>query len=472
MTYKSVNKTIVLLLVLLFAITSCKQDKLTPAKEADLLATIKKRGKLVVTTNYNSIEYFVYKGLPMGFQLEMLKAFSNHLGIKLELLITNDLASNAGFLAIEKCDMIACNITITKERSQAVDFTLPILQTRQVLVQRDPNMTKDTIIKKTAFIRKLSDLAGKKVYVQKNSVHFNQLQRIENLIQNQIHIIESDSLETEQLMELVSNGGIDYTVTDENFAKVNKTYYNNLDIKTTVSLRQNLAWAVRHQSDSFLLVINSWLRKFKTTSQYQMIYDKYYRNPRSAYMVQHEFYAIKKGKISKYDKEIKKYSKMIGWDWRLLASLIYQESNFRPEMVGWSGAFGIMQMMPETARRFGVTQKSSVAEQIKGGVKLKMVLDKLLPKEITDSEERIKFILASYNAGFEHIMDARNLAKKYGKNPNIWTNHVEYYLKMKSKPKFYNDPVVKYGYSRGYETYRFVNEVLERYKHYKNIVKK
>jgi membrane-bound lytic murein transglycosylase F len=65
-----------------------------------------------------------------------------------------------------------------------------------------------------------------------------------------------------------------------------------------------------------------------------MIYDKYYRNPRSANMVHHEFYAIKKGKISKYDKEIKKYSKMIGWDWRLLASLIYQESNFRPEMVG------------------------------------------------------------------------------------------------------------------------------------------
>ena len=472
MTYKSVNKIIVLLLVLLFAIASCKKDKLIPAKEADLLATIKKRGKLVVTTNYNSIEYFVYKGLPMGFQLEMLKVFSNHLGVKLELLITNDLASNAGFLAVGKCDMIACNITVTKERSQAVDFTNPILQTRQVLVQRDPNKTKDTNLKKTAFIRKLADLAGKTVYVQKNSVHFNQLQRIEKLIQNRIHIIESDSLETEQLMELVSNGGIDYTVTDENFAKVNNTYYNNLDIKTPVSLRQNLAWAVRHQSDSFLLVLNSWLRKFKTTSQYQMIYDKYYRNPRSAYMVQHEFYAIKKGKISKYDKEIKKYSKMIGWDWRLLASLIYQESNFRPEMVGWSGAFGIMQMMPETARRFGVTQKSSVAEQIKGGARLKMVLDKLLPKEITDPEERTKFILASYNAGFEHIMDARNLAEKYGKNPNLWTDHVEYFLKLKSKPKFYNDPVVKHGYSRGYETFCFVNEVLERYKHYKNIVKK
>ena len=469
MTYKSVNKTIVFLLLLLFAVVSCKSDK-SKLKEVDLLATIKKRGKLIATTNYNSIEYFVYKGLPMGFQLEMLNAFSNYLGVKLEILITNDLASTAALLAIGKCDLIAYNITVTKQRSKAVDFTIPILQTRQVLVQRNPYKIQDTTFRKTKLIRNLLDLAGKTIYVQKNSVHYNQLLGIQYFIKNNIHIVESDSLETEQLMELVSNGSIDYTVTDENFALVNQTYYNNLDVKTSVSFKQNLSWAVRHESDSFLLVLNTWLKHFKTTSQYKMIYDKYYCNPRSIGIVQNEFYAIKRGKISKYDKEIKKYSKMTGWDWRLLASLIYQESNFRPEMVGWSGAFGIMQMMPETAHRFGVTSKSSVAEQIKGGVKYTMLLDKLLSKEITNPEERIKFILASYNAGFEHVMDARNLAKKYAKNPNIWTNHVEYYMKMKSK--YYNDPVVKYGYSRGYETYHFVNEVLERYKHYKNIVKK
>ncbi|MFZ4399486.1 MAG: transporter substrate-binding domain-containing protein [Bacteroidales bacterium] len=471
MTYKSVNKTIVLLLVLLLAIACGKINNPTP-KEEDLLSTIKKRGKLVVTTNYNSIEYFIYKGLPMGFQLEMLKAYTNHLGVKLELLITNNLATNAGFLAIGKCDLIACNITVTKERSQAVDFTVPILETRQVLVQRNPLKTKDACLCRVKLIRKLEDLESKKVYVQKNSIHKTQLQEIQNQYKTQINIIESDSLETEQLMELVSNGGIDYTVTDENFALVNNTYYNNLDIKTAVSHKQKLAWAVRHQSDSFLTDINKWLTKFKATAQYRIIYDKYYRNSRSSNIVKNEYYALKRGKISKYDKEIKEYSKMIGWDWRLLASLIYQESNFRPEMIGWSGAFGIMQMMPETARKFGVTPNSSIAQQIKGGVRLKMRINRLLPKEISDPEERIKFILAIYNAGFEHIMDARNLARKYGKNPNIWSNHVEYFLKMKSNPRYYNDPVVRYGYSRGNETFRFVNEVLERYRHYKNIVKK
>ncbi len=127
--------------------------------------------------------------------------------------------------------------------------------------------------------------------------------------------------------------------------------------------------------------------------------------------------------------------------------------------------------MPQTARKFGITEKSSVPEQILAGVKLKMLIDKMLPKEIENEEERTKFILATYNAGFEHVMDARNLARKYGKNPNIWTDNVDFFMKMKSFPKFYNDPVVKYGYARGFETYKFVIQVIERYNHYKNIVK-
>ncbi len=470
MTYKSVNKTLVFLLILLFSEVLGYSNP-TATMEPDLLTTIKKRGKLIVTTNYNSIDYFVYKGLPMGYQLDMMKAFSKHLGVKLEFLITNDLASNAGFLAIGKCDVIACNLTVTNERSKVVDFTVPILNTRHVLVQRIPEKPKDPRLIKTAFIRNLSDLSGKTVYVQKHSLHYKQLMTIQKQLNIHIDIIESDSLDMEELMELVSNGTIDYMVADENFALVNKTYHKNLDVKTYVSGLQSLAWVVRKDSESFLKVLNTWLIHFKTTAQFRMIYDKYYRNPRSVNIVQHEYYTIKGGKISKYDKEIKKYSKLIGWDWRLLASLIYQESNFHPEIIGWSGAFGIMQMMPETAKRFGVTSNSSVAEQIKGGVLLKMLLNKMLPKEINNPNERIKFILAAYNAGIGHVLDARKLARKYGKNPNIWTNHVEYFLKLKSKPKYYNDPVVRYGYSRGYETYRFVNEVMERYRHYKNVVK-
>jgi membrane-bound lytic murein transglycosylase F len=472
MKYKFEIKHLIFAFVFFLIMVSCKRDHTVSAvKDDNLLLNIKKRGKIIATTNYNSVDYFIYKGLPMGFQLDLLKAFSKHIGVKLEFIITNDLASNMSLLALGKCDIIAHNITITRNRKTLVNFSSPITQTRQVLVQRNPYKLQDACIKKTLLIRNILNLSGKTVHVQKNSVHYDRLINIQNEIGDSIHIVVVDTMETEQLMELVANGTIDYTIADENFAQVNKSYYKNLDVQTPVSFQQNLAWAVRKESDSLLVTLNNWIREYKQTKEFQNIYDTYFRNPRSVKIVQSEFYSIKGGKISRYDKEIKLHSKLIGWDWRLLASLIYQESQFHPELTGWSGAFGIMQMMPQTARKFGVTSKSPVSAQIKAGVRLKMAIDNFLPKEIINPEERIKFILASYNAGVYHVIDARNLARKYGKDPNTWTDNVDHYMKLKSRPKYYNDPVVKYGYSRGYETYQFVVEVLDRYNHYKNIVK-
>ena len=425
----------------------------------------------MATTNYNSTDYFIYKGTPMGFQLEMLNAFAKHLGVKLELIISNDISTNISQLTDSKCDLIAHNFTITNDRRKLVDFSVPIMQTRQMLVQRSQESKTDTT-DNAPFIRNIIDLAGKTVYVQKWTSHVDRLMHLQNEIGDSINIVISDTNEVEQMIEMVSDGVIDYTISDEAPAMVNKTYYNNIDVSTPVSFQQNLAWAVRKNSNSLLKEINKWITEFKTTKDFQRIYDTYYRNHRSANIVDNEFYTIKKGKLSKYDKEIKKYAKVCGWDWQLLASLIYQESHFDPNLTGWSGAFGMMQLMPETAKKFGVNRGSPPADQIRAGSRLKIYIDKTLPKEITNPDERTKFILACYNSGFEHVMDARTLAKKYKKDPNVWTNNVDFYMKNLSKPKYYHDPLVKNGYARGIETYRFVNEVLERYKHYKNIALK
>jgi membrane-bound lytic murein transglycosylase F len=92
--------------------------------------------------------------------------------------------------------------------------------------------------------------------------------------------------------------------------------------------------------------------------------------------------------------------------------------------------------------------------------------------DIPNEQERVKFVLAAYNIGPGHIIDARNLAKKNGADPNIWDEHVARFLLSKADPKYYNDPVVKYGFCRGTETFKYVTEVLERFEHYKNIVEK
>jgi membrane-bound lytic murein transglycosylase F len=183
------------------------------------------------------------------------------------------------------------------------------------------------------------------------------------------------------------------------------------------------------------------------------------------------FFSEKGNKISAYDNSIKKYSKQIGWDWRIIAALIYEESQFNNDTANYrSGAFGIMQLMPATAVSLKIDSNSTIEASIRAGVLYLKSLEKQF-MDITDPNERIKFVLAAYNAGIAHIFDARRLAKKYGKSTFIWDDNVEYYIRKKSNRKYYTDPVVYYGYYRGDETYWFVRDIMERYQHYRNVFK-
>ena len=113
---------------------------------------------------------------------------------------------------------------------------------------------------------------------------------------------------------------------------------------------------------------------------------------------------------------------------------------------------------------------SAPKDQIRAGLQFLKWLDEQLPLEITDPEERLRFVLAAYNVGIAHIYDARRLAEKHGKDPNIWTGNVDYFILNKSDPTYYRDSVVKYGYARGEETYQFVEEIFERYELYKKVI--
>ena len=407
----------------------------------------------------------------MGYQFDLLQELADYMGVKLEVTVSNNLSENFNQLLDGEVDLIASNLTVTKERKEIVDFTVPHSQACQVLIQRKPDrweyMKKNEI--EEEMIRNQLDLAGKTIYVQSHSSHAARLRNLSDEIGDSIHIVEVDE-DVEMLISEVSTGEIDFTVSDEHVAFVNQMYYPNIDVETKVSFPQNMAWAVRKGSTDFREEIDNWLTDFKNTKRFKVIYAKYFNNHKPSEIVISDLYAIHSGKISAYDKTIKKYSKEIGWDWRLVASLIYQESRFKPDAVSWAGAYGLMQLMPLTAQRMGVDETASPVEQIKAGTELIKWLEERF-EDIGDRSERIKFVLASYNVGYGHVIDARNLARKDGKNPDVWDNSVDMYLLKKSDPDFYNDPVVKYGYCRGVETYNYVSQVLERYEHYKNIIK-
>ena len=436
-------------------------EQLRPENRITHMEMIREYGALKVVTEYNSISYFLYRGQPLGFQYEMLQELANHMNLPLEVSVSNDLGRNFSDLQEGQVDLIAMNLTITSSRKQDVAFTEPLLQTRQVLVQRKQE--------DAALIRNQLDLEGKEIYVQAGSVYEARLRALSNEIGGGINIREVN-LESERLIQRVALGEIDYAVCDENVGLVNATYFPQLDVGTAISFPQHVAWAVHPRSDSLKKVIDQWITGYRMTDKYAILYHKYFNNRHSYRNIHSEYYTLGSGKISPFDEVIKKESERIGWDWRLMASVIYQESRFNPDAVSWAGAFGLMQLMPVTAKSYGITIDSSPQEQIRAGASFIKWLDERLDDVITDPDERIKFILASYNIGLGHIQDARRLAEHYESDPNIWFGSVDQWLLKKSEPEYYTDAVVRHGFARGIETYNFVKDILDRYEHYKNIV--
>lgn len=473
----NIFKHIIVYLLLLVVLVSCstqnKEASKTPAKQVDL-PQILKRGKLIALTGYNAYSYFIYKGKPMGYEYELLKLLGEYLNVEIEIKVKAGIGEMIDGLNNFEGDLIAFNLTVTKERTNSLAFTDYLSTTKQVLVQRRPEnwrrMRMDNI--EDALIRSPLELEGKTVYVRANSAYLSRMKHLSEEIGGDINIIEApDSLTTEDLIRMVAEGEIDYTISDENIAELNQAYYPILDVSTEVSLPQKIAWALRKNSPQLLDTINTWLKKMRKKTEYYVIYNKYYKN-RLAYARRRrsEFFALESGKISKYDDIIKKYAAELGWDWRILASQIYQESQFDPRAKSWAGAVGLMQLMPETAKHYGVKDPRDPIQSLNAGMKYLLWLDNYWKNTIPDKQERIKFVLASYNIGFGHIEDAMRLAEKYGANPKIWNDNVEKYLLLKSKKKYYTDPVVRNGYSDGRETVKYIREIFERYYHYKQFI--
>jgi membrane-bound lytic murein transglycosylase F len=433
---------------------------------------MKARGKIIAVTDFNSTNYFIYKGEPMGFHYELLRQFSDYLDCNLEIITENDINKSFEMLRSGQADILAVDLAVLSSRKKIARFTEPICQTRQVIVQRKPDrwhtMNASEIEKRV--IRNQLELAGKTVYVQVGASSFECLKNLEDEIGDTIGIVEVP-FETEELISMVARGEIEYAVCDENVAIVNAGYFPQIDVATPVSFEQNLAWAIRKEnSDKLEYALNTWISGFKKTNSYSLLYAKYFRNNRSPTIFSNDHYTFTSGQVSPWDKMIKSYSDSLMWDWRLLASLVCQESRFDPDVKSWAGAVGLMQILPQTGKSFGIDVKASPEENMKAGILYINYLQNFFSDKIPDSTERLKFVLGAYNAGAGNIVDAMKLARKNGKDPLKWDDNVATYLMKKSEPRYYNDPVVENGYCRGDESVNFVSQILKRYSEYKNII--
>jgi len=436
-------------------------------KSQEDLLEIMQRGTLRVLTQSSTNSYFLYRGEAMGFEYELLAEFADKLGVELEMHVAQDINGVFDSLQSGAVDLVAANLTVTEARTQAMAFTNPILYSKQVLVQRKPSNT-DT---ENKLLKSPLELAGKNVYVHRNSSFYTRLQNLSDEIGGTINIVEAPGkLDPETLIRMVAEGHIEYTVADEHVARLNQGYYPQIDIGMAISFPQKIAWACRTESPVLLQTLNNWLHQ-SSHHLVAILYNKYFKSAKiQKERVASDYSSLSGGMICEYDDVIRKYSYLIGWDWRLIAAQMAQESRFRPDARSWAGAFGLMQLMPQTAAQFGVDTTSSVDDHIRAAVHYLMWLDTYWQNEIPDDDERIKFVLASYNAGLGHVIDARNLTEGNGGDSSKWDNHVDYYLRNKSSSKFQNSEWVKYGYCRCEEPVEYVEKILDRYNHYTKLI--
>lgn len=415
------------------------------------------------------VSYFVYRGRNMGYEYELLHEFAKDMNIRLQVKMVHDLDHMAGMLNNCEGDIIAANVAVRDDRKTAVDFSIPHMSTRMVLVQRKPGsyrkLSKDELM--DSLVTDVSQLSGKKVHVWKNSTFYRQIMSINQSLNLGIEVVGTDGdLITDELIRQVSEGEIDFTITDENVALIVENFYPNLDISLEISQSEDIAFVMRKSSDKLRDTLNAWLTDPDNRSTIREVQRKYFERQNLSVKANKEFSSLKDGQLSPYDDILKEECEKFGWDWRLIAAIMYQESKFETWKVSWAGAFGLFGFMPGTAEKYGISPSSSPQAQIHAALRKLTKNYWQWNVEIKDSSECINFTLATFNSGRGHIDDARALCEKYGKDQNKWNGNVADMILNLSKPQYYRDEVVKNGYCRGVETYEYIIEVRQRYEEY------
>lgn len=439
----------VLIAVVVLLFDGCKSDS---QKFYGDLDDIIRRGQLRAVTLESAISYYTVGDEEMGFDFALAQNLADYLGVELHVVIATSEEQLKKMLRDGEADFAAYKLPTTK--SIRKEFLATNVETMSPVVLVQPRNKKP--------IRNIMQLIDKEVYVQRKTKYCTRLRHLNDEIGGGVNIkYISDTLNIEQIIYRVSKNKIPLTVADKDVAELGKKYFNNIDIGMLISIPLPKGWIVRKDAPKLDSAINAWYADISNS--------KYLKYTSSKYLSRSSYFdlVVSGGYISPYDSIFRVNAEALGWDWRFLAAIAFNESRFNPNTVSANGAIGIMQLMRRTGIKYGLNDSTFLepSANIAAATKLISSLDKMFAF-IADDNERKKVIVAAYNAGQGHIWDAIKLTEKYGGDPQKWSGNIEKYLLLKSKSKYYNDKVVKLGYFRAQHTSRFVKDVFATYNKY------
>lgn len=415
---------------------------------------------LLVGTINGPTSFFTLRGDTLGYEYERMNDFAadHHVGVK--FVTAPNMRELVDMLEDGDIDVAAVEIPVTAEFKAHVLNCGAMNETHQVLVQP----VSDSVL------TNVTQLVGRDVYVIAGSRYEARLKNLNSELGGGIvvHTIDNDTVNSDDLVDMVASGKLPLTVIDSDLGQLCKTYNDSIDISLKVSFEQRTSWAVNKRDTWLADTIDAWAASDKTKKFSKEVKRRYFelsRVPVGLDMTSESTH-VKPGEISPYDHLFKKYAAQAGVDWLLLAAICKVESGFHNNVQSWAGARGIMQVMPSVGRAYGYTadELNDPEKNIDVACQSLVKINEYLKPLVADKGERLRFVLASYNAGIGHISDAIALAKKYGRNPQLWYGNVEEAALMKSRPEYYNDPVCRHGYFRAKETVAYVKKVEESYR--------
>ena len=443
--------------------------------------------QLRVLFTFNSTGYFIYRGDAMGYEYELLNRFAQSQKMHLVPVVVRDSSTLFDQLNRGDGDIVAAQLVAPSNENEVL-VTDGLYATAPVVIQRGggsiaaghmpatttalqremTETTPETVTVRARLVAKPAELAGEYVHLSKRSPYRATLLELNDSLTDDVHVVEVDE-SADRLIQRLAEGEIGYTVAAENVAKLKTSEYSNLIIQPAVGPPQQIVWAVRRNAPHLHDALNAFIKTQRQKGLLNVLYKKYFLDRRGYTTRAASRYLTGETLVlSPYDDWFREYSRIPGWDWRLVASQAFQESRFNANAHSWAGAIGLMQIMPATARDLHVNPRDP-RQSIEGACRYVWQLDDRWKKAIPREEERIRFALASYNVGLGHVEDARRLAEKYGDDPASWDD-VAYWLVRKSKRSVYNDPVVKYGFARGTEPVDYVERIMDRFAHYQQFV--
>ena len=432
-----------LLIFLLAGLAACQQGPSGPSVLENILAN----KKLIVATRYAPTTLYELHDEKTGFEYDMVESFAKSLDVEVEYLIKYSTSEILNAVESGEAHIAAAGLTKTEEREEKFLFGPIYQQAYQQVVCRRGGANPKTV----------EALVDIKLSVPAETSYAETLFKLQNGQQNTNWSSEGNG-DTESLLESVWEKKLDCTVADSNIVAINRRYYPELKVRFNLSEAESLAWIMSVHADDLQTNVENWFEDFIDDGHLEALSDKYY-----GYIELFDYVDNKKftkrinRRLPKYRKEFQKAAKKYKLDWTLLAAQAYQESHWNARAKSPTGVRGIMMLTLTTAKAMGIKSRLDPKQSIQGGAKYLSKLLKRIPESVQEPD-RTWYALAAYNVGMGHIHDARTLAKRLGKNPDLWRELSEV-LPLLSKKKYYK--TLKYGYARGKEPVTYVQRIRD-----------